>query len=211
MADLSRTHILKTLLRPSWYESVVVIVTSIGLTAAIFVPMLYKHAGFATTLNLDSASGTEAYQSISKIGAAVNTSDAVSTVTVFMFWAFVGLVVFFLIDAGLRWAAAASSFLQSVRTARNKHSHIEVDGLERLTIRVGAATGLYLLFWIVSTWALPWVLLIAHQSLEANRLQATINLVGIALVISVVCHTAVILVRLALLRVRVFGSPLDAA
>lgn len=211
MADLSRAHIIKVLLSPSWYEAVVLIVVSLALTVAAIVPLLYQQGGYASTFNLSDTENTEIYQSISGVGEAVNSSDAASTVAVFMFWAFVGLVVFFAIDAALRWAAAFSSFMESVRLARTSHAHFEAEGLQRFGIRVAAAAGLYLLYLAVFTWLLPLVLLLAHRSLDAGRLQAVLNIVGITLLVAMTIHVAVILVRLLLLRVRVFSSPLDTA
>jgi len=211
MADLSRTHIVKALFTPSWSEVTITILLSIATVLMVVVPQLYERSSYSAYLNLDTASQTDVYQNISNVTQAINSSTFASTVAVFMFWAFIGLVVFFLVDTLLRSLESMTSFLDAIHLSRRNRAHLEVEGLTRLGIRVAAAAGLYLLYQAFITRLLPAALLLSHRSLDAGRLSAVLYMVGSMVLLTLTIHVAVILLRLLFLRVRVFGSnPLDA-
>lgn len=209
MANVSRLHIVKVLLSPSWAEAFVATAFSVILTLLVIMPALYSQDSYGSLLNVDSASQNQLYQEFSTVAQSVNSSQLANSIALFLFWGFIGLVVYFIADAILRSISAATSFWLLTRYAGRQRAHLEVEGVTRLGIRVAAAAGLYVLYLGVFTQLLPYMLYLAHNSLDVSRIMAAVYLLEVIFLTLVVVHLSVILVRLLLLRVRIFSSPLD--
>lgn len=178
MARISRLHVAKVLLSPSWAELVIVAVISLFAMLAISLPLLYDQTHYASYLNLEAASQTDLFKSISDITDAVSSSAFASTISVFIFWAFVGVVTFFLVDSLLRSITSVQSFFDTIHHPGSNKAHLEAEGVTRLGIRVAAAAGLYMLSNLFITRVVPTVLFWAHWALNATRLMAAVYIVG---------------------------------
>ena len=203
-------YLFKVLVSPSWTETVIVTVIAVSAMLAVSLPLLYDQTHYATYLNLETASQTDIYKNITSVTDAVSSSTFASTASVFMFWAFVGIVTFFLVDSLLRSITSVQSFLDTIHHPGSNKTHLEVEGIMRLGIRVAAAAGLYLLYSLFIARVLPTVLLWAHKALSVTQLMAALYILGGILLLMVMQHMAVIFTRLLCLRVRVFSDPLSA-
>lgn len=200
----SRTGASLSLISPSSFEVILGLIISIGALIALFTPILYVGSDFETYFQFVEKKPTGVYGDYQDISAQVNSSKLAADTSVFTLWAITGLLGYALIASGMKVIANLEGLKDELNyTHANKRS-VLIEALEHAVVRIGGLFGLYSLAEIFVTAIVPYILLLAHQSVGASGFMLALNLFIAFLIVMGTVHLATILIRLIVLKTRVF-------
>ena len=212
LGALRDKRLFEELILPSWLSGLFAITSSILLIAAT---VALTH--FGNTVQ-QSALGLRQVYTQSPIGAkAIMVSDnfasnaALNNVLLFLLWGSVGLLVYSIVQAILTEFKRANNVIQELHYVNADRHTILQEAFIRETIKVVA----FILFWLLFRYAIfkltPYTIVTAH-TLAVHP--STMDSWNHALLAAVLCmctlHLLTVLLRLTLLRTRVFGTDINA-
>lgn len=143
----------------------------------------------------------------SAITETVLGNPILNKVLFFGFWMMIGLVVYAILTTVGQSLAEAGEEFESMKYVHARKQLIEQDLFFRLTVRAVACIGLLLLSWVFFKLVLPFSVIASRVWL--NDLSTPINwlygFLGLT-VLLLALHIFVILLRLLVLRPRIFGG-----
>ena len=202
--------LLKDLVLPSWLSGLTACTTTVAI---IGLTVTLTHLGGTVQQSLlglknvytQSPLGT----TLQTVSANYATNTYLNNVLLFILWASVGLMVYSIVQAILTEFGNVHNFLREIRYI-NGGQHILRDTLVRLLIKVLAFASWWILFRYTIFNLAPYTIAAAHTS--AVR---PVDLIGWAhcLLAALLCilavHGLTILLRLSVLRARVFGEDIE--
>jgi hypothetical protein len=205
------TRLFGILLSPSLLSAFVIIVLSIGLVVFSIISSHYK--GSSTRLLFLKFNADQSHSSAQAIGRTLDSNKFISNLPLLLFWCLVGFVVYMFavnIFGAVQRAAELGDELNHF-TNMNR-GQIVRESLEKLCIRL-----VVIVVWI------PYILLFFHHivpyviglALAASPDLASVTGVGYVvlapIVLSVSLHVHTVLLRLLVLRPRLFSHALYVA
>ncbi len=201
-------RLLDSLLLPSLLSAWVLGLASIGLVA--FVPLSLFYKSSALRLQLLDFQTTQAHASIQAVAHKLDSNAFISNLPLFLFWCLVGFIVYMfavnIYGVAERTAEVLDEFNNYVHINRQQ---LVRDSLEKLALRAS----------VVILWV-PYILLFFHHIIPyviVLSLAAADNLLSWAglgslllamVILFLALHVHTLLLRLLMLRTRVFSGTL---
>lgn len=204
MSSVSRLHDLRRLLQPSFSSAVLTAVTSLAIVLSILTPSLYEGSDFALyfdSLKNQKNSLTENYEIVS---LAVNQSDFAANAAVFVVWMVIGLLAYAIVLSLVKFIISIVRFVREVEYFKAERERIAFEALEHLATRSIAVVGLFGLYKLIFPFGISYIFVFAHRALTGSAIMGVWYVLLMSLVIAACVHVMVILIRMTLLRVRVF-------
>lgn len=209
---LGDKRLFEDLFLPSWlsgFTAVTVGLLLIGVTIALTI--------FGNAVQ-QSILGLQHVYTQSSLGSKVSTisdnfasNTYLNNILLFLLWGSVGLMVYSVVQSIVSELSHANSLIQELRYAQVDRHTILREALLRETVKVLA----FAAWWIVFRYAIfklaPYTIATAHTT--ATHLTDATDW-GHSLLAAVLCmlavHILTVLMRLSLLRARVFGTEIEA-
>jgi hypothetical protein len=210
MSYASSAHAFLRLLQPSWHGGLFTILFGVVTVGILFVPLFYD--GSWADLYFDTAkkNNTVFYTDYSQLSSAVESSDFAGDVAVFVVWSLAGLAIYFVLASILETASHTFRFIQLLEYFKSDRQRLGVEALVRLTVRLSALVGVYLLYTYAVSDIVPFIIYATHKSLHAELLPGILYLLLAGVLLSLTAHVLVILMRIMLLKYRIFRSNSDS-
>ncbi|HEX8390099.1 MAG TPA: hypothetical protein VF597_01630 [Candidatus Saccharimonadales bacterium] len=193
-------------LTPSWYGGLFTALVSAGAVAAAVVPKLYAGSWVAIYLNTDQFDASVNQTNFDEISRAVNTSNFVADASIFVLWAITGLALFFVVSSIARSLHNTFVVVELFDFFRRDRKAIEREAIAHTALRLVALLGIYGLYQIAIHYILPYCLMAGQVAASEPLPQQLGYLVLLFFVIALTLHLFLILVRLVMLRPRLFQS-----
>lgn len=197
-------RVLKHLLQPSYLSGSIVVLLAVLVVGSAVVSNIYLSTGWlADTLRTISNSDNHLLK-----GSTGDGSSPINVVLLFVFWAFVGLAVYFLVIGLGQALKEAREIEQEMNYVHGNRKAALRNFVQKLVTRV---VGLTLIFVTVSIYLktlLPYALSTARTT--DLDLHGIFNIFVTGLVLVLVTHILVVLLRLVALRPRLFTSEIEA-
>ena len=210
MNNASSAHAISRLLQPSWYGGLFTILFGIVTVAILFIPLFYE--GSWADLYFDTAkkNNTVFFTDYSRLSSAVESSEFAGDVAIFVVWALAGLAIYFVLASIFETASHTFRFFQLFEYFKTDRQRLGVEALVRLTLRLSALLGVYLLYMYAVSDIVPFIIYATHKSLHVELLQGALYLLLAGVLLSVTAHVLVVLMRIMLLKYRIFRSSSDS-
>jgi hypothetical protein len=200
--------LLGVLLRPSISSALIAVTTG---TFLIAYPYFSLHAGDFARENIiglhEAYKRTQIGESADHIGAVLSQSSLLNNLLLFLMWGSVGLVVYLIVQSLLNGLKGADDVVHEFGYVHADWRKIVIATIWRAVVRLSALAA----WWIIVRFAIfqlvPFTWSLAHLTAE-NELSLINwrNSLLAALACMLVLHMLTILLRLTLLRPRLFGS-----
>jgi hypothetical protein len=197
-------HAYVRVLQPSLSSGMLTVLVALASIFILLSPSLYKGSDFARyfdSINITDNSGYEKYQVVSE---TVNNSEFVADASVFAVWVVIGLFAYSIIASLMKLVGGFQRFITDIERFRTDRERILREALVHLLVRALAILALYALYSLFMGYGLAYLFLFAQAALAGSWLVGIWNVLLIALLVSFTIHFSVVLLRITLLRVRVF-------
>ena len=196
------------LLTPSWLSGLVAVVAS--LAVMVTTVMALHFPGSSLQLLLDDHKGNTS-PSLSTGSLAVSnnfsSNQLINDIPLFVLWGCVGLLVYSLIISTANTLGGAGELMAELNFTHVKRWRLLGQELGRLLIRVIVLVGWVLFTEITVHTILPYVIALTQFASSAVGVMNTVLDAALAFVVLTAClHLHVILLRLLMLKPRLFGQ-----
>lgn len=204
MAETNETqfqlHLLGTLLKPSYMSSTTVLIITLGTVVTAAISKIYWSGGWlADAFQTIATSNGQLFKN--SVG---NGDSPFNGVLLFLFWAFVGLMVYFFVVGVAHAIQEARELHEEIGAVNSNRRTILRTFVERLGIRLVALTMLFVTMSLYFKSLLPYAIT-SIRTVSADVWQvASVCLAVIGLVAA--GHLITILLRAVALRPRLFTS-----
>lgn len=139
-----------------------------------------------------------------QLSEKLNSNPALADISVFFIWAIVGFLVYCLISFVWQLVSKELRFFEELASPKAHRRLLIKEALLTLLVRVGATVALLSLAGLMRDFILPEFLTLTYSVLSLPPLEAALSFAaGIALLL-LSLHVFVILMRILLLRTRIF-------
>lgn len=176
---------------------------SLIIVCALVFPVIYTHSSLALYFSYEQQHPGTAYQSFSVLQQQVNTSPFAADATLFIFWAGIGLLSYALIETVYKAIQHLRRVGDDLSYRSFNHATILRELLLHIVVRLAAIVGLYLLLTVVLKVLLPYSFYV-YETLSGISWQLAWCAVVTWIATALVLHVFIVLLRIALLRTRVF-------
>ncbi len=196
-------HLLAKLVKPSYLSGTIAALSTLLIVGSALISKAYLSSGWlADTLKTIASSDNQLFKNRTGSG-----DSPINVVLLFMFWAGIGLAVYFLVIGIAHAANEAKELEQEMNFVHSNKQAIIHNFVQKLAARL---TGLVLLFGTVSLYL---KMLVPH-SLETihdttNQPKSILTAVLITLALLLVVHLIAVLLRVIALRPRLFSAEID--
>ncbi len=198
----SESGVIDSLIRPTWLSALIGGLISLSLITYVILSTYFKGSGFRFQL----LGNSQAPATLNSVGQKLDSNSIISNLPLFLFWCLVGIVVYTfavnIFDTIRHTAEVIDEFNNFVNIDRKQ---IIRAAIEKLIIRIFVILiwGAYILFFFHHL--IPYVIVLSLAS--ADRLLSLTgagSFVLAAVVMFLALHVHTLLLRLLLLRTRVF-------
>lgn len=197
-------RLLGHLLRPSYLSAMVAIGSALIILGSALVTRLYGANGWAANI-VRTVTDSNRYVFANFGGAQTNDGGStLNAILLFLFWALVGLMVYYFVVGLFRAASEARELEQEVNVYvhRNRYAVIR-NFAERMLTRIAGLSLLFLVMVLYLTRVIPYSLTVGH-SISLEPIHIISVAVAFALLV-VMVHLITVLMRLVALRPRLFS------
>jgi len=202
-------HITALLLSPSLLELIVGFIVFAATAVYLVIPATLRGNNMEDYMNIVLAERDGAWQpfqssAFEQLSDKLNSNPAMADVSVFFIWAIVGFLVYCLISFIWQLVSKELRFFEELASPKAHRRLLIREALLTLLVRLGATVALLSLAGFMRDFILPEFLTLTYSVLSLPPLQAALSFsAGIALLL-LSLHMFVILVRILLLRTRIF-------
>jgi multisubunit Na+/H+ antiporter MnhB subunit len=194
------------LITPSWVSLLLGIIVSLIVVLGSLGLAYYRSSALQTLINLDHTQTTKVDGSYAVTGRNDRLSVILSDLPLFIFWAGVGMAAYSFtsgIWGSFRSVAELGEEMNYVHVQRRE---LLTYALERLALRIGALIGLLVLLNYTVHRILPYSVALSYAgTTETSWLTGALYVLFGIFILLVVTHVHTILLRLIVLRPRLFG------
>lgn len=197
-------HAYLRILQPSFSSGMLTVLVTLATILILLSPSLYSGSEFARyfdSASITNSSGYEKYQAVSQ---TVNTSEFAADASVFAVWMVIGLFAYSIASSVAKLVGGFRRFITEVEHFKADRERIAREALVHLVVRVAAIITLYVLYSLFVAYGLAYLFLFAQAALTGSLLVGVWNVLLITLLTAFTVHFSVVLLRITLLRVRVF-------
>jgi hypothetical protein len=205
MSERKRFYELFT---PSWLSLLICIVSALTLCAWVVLTLILKNGGYSQLIL--HPNGIHTQQSVLTLPGqtvAESGNSLQNTWPLIVFWGFIGLIVYFVVDLLISLVNDVKRFNRQLDYVHAKRDAMIKTTIETLGVRLVAVI-LWLFFLdYFSKRIIPHCINLSHHSIHAGNIFHAVGDIIVALVIIAVCmHINTIFLRIAVRKSRVFGS-----
>jgi hypothetical protein len=197
-------HILKHLLQPSYLSATIAVATTLVAIGTVVLARLYLSTGWlADSLRTIASSDQHLFSQ-----GANDGGSPFNTVLLFLFWAGIGLVVYFIVIGFVQMISEIRELEQEMNYVHTNRRSALLNYLERLVAR---CIGLGLLFITAAIYLkllLPFVL--SALSVAEFTLSDLLASCFAILFLLIVTHLLAVLLRVVALRPRLFTAEIES-
>lgn len=198
--------ILIRILTPSWYGGLLALILTTVIVGYMVVPSLYAGSQFYQYFSSSDYADAKLTRDFQSVNIAVNTSSFSGDAAIFVIWSLVGLALYYIVLSLLRVGTNTVTFFEILEYFKRDREAIEREALIKLSVRLCGLLSLFVLYRFMMSYVLPYALIFSAKALESSPLLATGYVVAIAGSILLTIHIGVVLLRVILLRPRVFRA-----
>jgi len=193
---------------PSWLSLLICVVSAITLCAWVILTLILKDGGYSQLiLHPNGNSHSQSVLTLPGQNVAATSNSLQNTWPLILFWGFIGLIVYFVVDLLI-------SLINDVKRFNRQldYVHSKRDALIKTTVKVLLIRLVAVILWLFfldyfSKRIIPHCINLSHHSLHAGSLVHAGGDVVAALIIIIVCmHVNTVFLRIVTRRSRVFGS-----
>lgn len=192
------------LLTPSWYGGLLTVALAMAIIGYLVVPSFYEVSPIYNYLSTVDYRRSPLSDNVAMVSAAINANPRLGDLAIFILWSLTGAALYYMILSFLRVGTNTITFIQIFQYFKNDRTQIEREIVVRLGIRLAAIVGLCGLYFGTVWIGLPYLFIYSERILGYSSLSAFIGAIGLIILTAFVIHIGVILVRIMLLRPRVF-------
>jgi hypothetical protein len=209
MSYASSAHATLRLLQPSWYGGLFTIIGSIITIATIFIPLFYEGSWADVYFDTAKRNNTGFFSDFSRLSTAIESSDFAGDMAVFVVWALVGLALYYVLLSIAGAASGTFQFLQLITYFKADRNRLGTEAVIRLVIRLTAIVSIYGLYTFFVSDILSYVVIFTRKALFVSPYIGLLYIAFACILLIVSVHTLVILVRIMLLKYRIFRGAVD--
>ena len=191
------------LLQPTSVSVLGSFLVAVAMVGGVFLATAMRSSLFRDAFPSLKDDSPEFYAAYSALSAQINSSDIAGSLSVFLVWATVGLVVYYAAVGVVALFTNAMHFLQHLSIAGVDKALEWRDVLLGLLVRMAAVAGMALSVQLFASTVLPYVLVLAHGAVTQSLPQMLLQLLAACVLIVLSAHIFIVLTRMFLLRVRV--------
>ncbi|HRJ06054.1 MAG TPA: hypothetical protein PK096_00595 [Candidatus Saccharibacteria bacterium] len=192
------------LLAPSISSAIVALVGAALAVAFLLLPQLFNNDHVSQYFEFARENQNGLLQRYDEVNVALNSSEVAANLAVFMIWGLAGLVGYALVSSMGRGIRNFIQFEQTVEYFERDRRAIIREALIHTTVRLVAVGLIVCLYFLGMYVILPVAFVATQAAFNAPVLLGTISIFGAFLLTLLSIHVLVLLVRLLLLRTRVF-------
>lgn len=195
----------KELLTPSWLSGLIAIIAGLVISVGVIAVFSFHNSQIERQLvayqsTIPQATLTTPYQTINPVPETVK-----NTWPLIVFWAAIGLVAYFVVDALVKLMAGIRDFRKELNYVHTDKHSLAVTTIEYLTLRLLAVLAWFLFARYFFKTVLPRCILLSHEAAANILLMKNFGDALLAFLIVVLSlHLLTILLRLAFRRTRLF-------
>jgi len=197
-------HPYMRVLQPSFSSGMLIVIVTLTTILVLLSPSLYSGSELARyfdSTDIANSTGYEKYQALSK---TVNTSEFAADASVFAVWMVIGLFAYSITSSLVKLAGGFWQFITVIEHFKADRERIMREALLHLVVRIVAILALYALYSLFMVYGVAYLFLFAQAALDESWLAGVWNVLLITLLTAFTVHISVVLLRITLLRVRVF-------
>jgi multisubunit Na+/H+ antiporter MnhB subunit len=194
------------LITPSWMSLLLGIVVSLIVVLGSLGLAYYRSSTLQTLINLDQTQSTKVDGSYRVTSENDRLSVILSDLPLFIFWAGVGMAAYSFTTGIWGSFQSVAELGEEMNYVHVKRRELLTYAFERLALRIGALIGLLALLNYTVHRILPYSVALSYAgTTENNWLTGVLFVLFGMLVLLVVSHAHTILLRLIVLKPRLFG------
>ncbi len=205
------THLWKfrKLLQPSFMGSLISIATALAIVGTTMYTIVSRTDVFNYYFPDLAGKDIAFYDNYQRVSDAINSNDLVGNGVIFIIWAIIGLALYYIIIGIIVATTDARQFLDHLSYVHTNKVIEWHDALIGLLLRVIAMISLIGFIDLFMTHFLPYCLSLVKNALVETGYVSILDTLQAVVIIALSIHIVVILVRLFLLRVRIFFGKYD--
>ncbi len=190
---------IKKLFSISLSESLLLFAVFMAMWLSVTLPALQRLLGidaYLKTIQIQRSGDDD----IATMADALNHSQLAGDASVFVLWSLVGLILYFIFEAFAHFLYQTYDYVGVLRYFKRNRSQLELEAVTRLAVSVFASTAIVVIYFFSQRVLLP-------RFLTYLSVDTAINWSGMVIVTiaTMGClHLMVVMLRLALLRYRIF-------
>lgn len=214
---MSKPHttrqVIKNILLPSWFEAGVIIIVSLGAAGYLLTTGLIQRKGWGEYVDYtarDIGAQARGFDDMLPAGYHqaidwINSSSLIGDATIFVLWGIIGLMAYSFVSVLWQKILGEIELFDRLALLRyNKRAQAVEDNFIGIGLRIAGMLGLIGLVVCVRYAVLPLIVSLMYNAfLDNYYLAAGSVLAGLGLMM-ICMHIGAVLVRLTLLRTRVF-------
>lgn len=204
MSNPSTVHTFTRLIQPSFLSTSLSVAISFATVLFLLTPHLYKGSDFALYFDSIDITNNNVFENYQLVSDAVNTSAFAADASVFIVWMVIGLLAYSIVLSVIKFIASIVRFIRDEEYFKADRERLAREALIHLLIRAAAAAGLYGFYLLLMPYAISYIFVFAHAALTGSWLEGIWYVALMSVVIAACVHIVVILLRLVVLRLRVF-------
>ncbi len=203
-------HVILQIVSPSWFEFVFSILVAVGLAGFLVFGAISRDAELSQYVSITTENIKQAGEGSKDIVGTINNSPLIGDATIFVLWALIGLMIYAVVNSLWQKAKSEVGFIERLQFFKNDRASMLESTFQGLALRLAATVGLIGFLATFRYSILPHILALIYSAFSMPIYQATLA-IGIGIFAIILClHVTVVLVRLSLLRTRVFFTKYSA-
>lgn len=203
-------YVILQIISPSWFEFVFSILVAVGLSGFLVFAAISRDAEISQYVSITTENIKQAGEGSKDVVSTINNSPLIGDATIFVLWALVGLMIYAVVNALWQKAKSEVGFIERLQFFKNDRANMLESTFQGLALRLAATVGLIGFLTAFRYSILPQILALIYSAFSMPIHQATLA-VGIGIFAIILClHVVVVLIRLSLLRTRVFFTKYSA-
>lgn len=199
--------LLRAFLLPSWLSGFVAVTVTVVIVG---LAVIFTHFGTTVMQSLVGLQHAYAQSSVGVISNELASNTWLNNTLLFIMWGSVGLMAYSVAHGIFSEFSKAREVLREAHYINAEHQHILRNAILRETVKIAALAAWWLLFRYAIFTLIPHMVATAHI-FAANPAQPSgwYSCLIESIVCIVIIHVLTVLMRLSLLRVRIFGTDIE--
>jgi hypothetical protein len=194
------------LMTPSWFEFFSSVIISLGIGGYLVTEALRRDINFQEYVRQTSSTlhdtNTDSYHALIN---SINGNQLIGDATIFCLWAIVGLMLYSLVTSLWHLTQREVGFFERLRFAPKSGKKFLIENaLVGLALRFGALVGLVAFGSLFRYVLLPKIIALIFDVFSPDTATAVLHASSGIILLIASLHVIIVLVRISLLRTRVF-------
>lgn len=204
MSDNTLLQQFITVMKPSYGGGFLTVMLGALVTVIIMTPLFNDQFNLEQYTDYAEGQSPALTQRIEDTSTAINSSSFLGDVSVFIAWSITGVLGYLAITSMVQIVKRSVESIDTVEHAPVDKKSAERELVEKVLLRAGALLLLYGYYLFGISTVLPSLTVLGQYSLSSGAMGTILGVVAVTILASIAVHIAVVLVRLILLRTRIF-------